>query len=78
MSQMQMINPMKEVSPIKNMLNRTIVSNVANTGKRWLNLNLSRRAPAISLDRQFITPLTPYIRRGLPSGYHIHTTVAIN
>ena len=57
---MQMIIPMKEDCPMKNMPKSTMVSKVAKTGMSWWNLNLSRRAPATTLDRQFITPFTPY------------------
>ena len=55
----QIIRATKEVCPMKNIQIRMMVSNAARTGMRWLNLNLSRRAPAINLDRQFIIPLTP-------------------
>ena len=59
MLHVQIISPIKEVCPMKNIQIRMMVSKAAMTGMRWLNLNLSRRAPATNLDRQFITPLTP-------------------
>ena len=54
-----MIRPMKEVLAIKKILRRITVRRAAMTGISLLNLNLSKRAPATNLDKQFIIPLTP-------------------
>ena len=63
----QIIRATKEVCPMKNIQISMMVSKAAMTGMRWLNLNLSRRAPATNLDRQFITPLTPAANPVFPS-----------